>query len=86
MNASEERWNESVQIAQVLFDAMPYNLQVDYVAVHVGIEAWEKAIPDRQWVSSRLPLMFEVAAKAHLNFVGWTFEPNSPRRIFQASP
>ena len=86
VDEDEGRWEEAVQIAGPLFDALPFEQKVDYISEYIGIEAWENLIPDRWWVEDRLPRMFEIADASGLNFVGWTFEPLEPRRIFQASP
>lgn len=40
------------------------------------LEAWEQAIPNRSWLASRIPALYELAASNGLRFQGWTWEPS----------
>jgi hypothetical protein len=75
-----------VQLSRPLFEALPFEITVDYIGGSIGIEAWERVIPTLQWVDDRLPRMWEIAEAAQMSFLGWTFEPKEPARIFQAAP
>jgi hypothetical protein len=86
-DGQNDRWGDEAQAvkkARPLFDAMPFDLTVDYHGGPVGIEAWERAVPDENWVKDRLPRMWEVAEAADMRFVGWTYE--AEEHIFQATP
>jgi hypothetical protein len=86
-DATNGRWGDdalAVQISRPLFEALPFDLTVDYHGGLVGIEAWEQAVPNVDWVSDRLPRMWDIATAAQMRFVGWTYETSEA--IFQASP
>jgi len=39
------------------------------------LEAWENTKPDRKWLMTRIPAIFEAASLFGLHYQGWTWEP-----------
>jgi hypothetical protein len=84
----KDHWGDearAVKVSRPLFEALPFEMTVDYIGGSVGIEAWERVMPDEDWVKDRLPRMWGIADAARMKFAGWTFEPKEPH-IFQATP
>lgn len=53
-------------------------LGLDFLADR--LEAWKQTIPDMDWLASRVPALYQMAATNGLRFQGWTWEPlgNAP--------
>lgn len=65
------------QRAKHEFDRCAQSFDVDYVGGHCGIEAWQEIVPDEDWLTKTVPLVWEIARKAKMSFEGWSFEPRS---------
>jgi len=75
-----DRWDEDaecVQLSKPIFDAMPFDVEIDGIGGSAGVEAWENAYPTIAWLNDRMPRMLEVASAAKMNFLGWSFEPKN---------
>ncbi|MDT7536013.1 hypothetical protein OVY48_21680 [Sphingobium sp. SA2] len=73
-----DRWGEAaecVQLSKPIFDAMPFDVEIDGIGGSAGVEAWESVYPTNTWLNDRLPRMLEVASAAKMTFLGWSFEP-----------
>ena len=61
--------------ARPLFGKLPFELDVDYVGGTSGIEAWDDALPNEEWLVGRLESLMLLADQCALRFDGWSFEP-----------
>lgn len=63
--------------AQATFAHFCGEFDVDYVGGLSGIEAWQSVLPSIEWLERTVPIVFGIADKSGLAFVGWSFEPRS---------
>lgn len=45
------------------------------------LDAWETTKPDRHWLMTRVPAIFEAASLSGLYYQGWTWEPRDRQPI-----
>lgn len=61
-------------------------LGLDFLADR--LEAWEQTIPNMDWLASRVPALYQIAANNGLRFQGWSWEPrgNAPIGALGSGP